>query len=164
MFTTIYMLTALIIGDSHVAEHSHLGRYLKQNLEQQKYKVNIKGFVGIGSYGLSKKEFNKHNLTIIVLGTNDIPGNGAYRSYVNLSYKYPYAFVVGPPKFKNKSLDSRSRKISDMQHRIFGNRFINSRLCYGIDKRFNDGVHFTDKSALSWSNCILKYIKAENEK
>ncbi len=156
--------TALIIGDSHVAEHSYLGKHLKQGFENKGYKTLVQGFVGIGSYGLSKKRFNQQNITIIVLGTNDIPGNGAYRSYINLYNRYPYAFVVGPPAFKNKRLELISQRISEIQLRIFGSRFINSRQCNGIDKRASDGVHFINSSAKNWSSCILEHIKKENEK
>jgi hypothetical protein len=162
MLAQMFLLVAVILGDSHAAGYP--GRILSQELWLEGYDASlIDARVGRKAKDVVNKPLKlSSDITVIFIGSNDPINRNTVKSYLDLSELYPNAYVVGPPVFEDRSLDARSKIISRLQRRVFGNNAINSRRC--TDKysgRTRDGVHFTKDGAKRWVNCILSEIRSK---
>ncbi len=99
--------------------------------------------------------FEDSPFQVIIMGTNDSPTRATERAYRRVAADYPEAYLVGPPKYKGH-LGSRTDRVAEIQRRVFGERWIDSRPCTSdMTGRAKDGVHFTKDGAKTWIDCVV---------
>lgn len=131
-----------------------------KELRSRGYTTIEMGKEKLSSLGLSRQfvYFNA-DLVVIFIGTNDSPRRHTLLALKRLKKLYPQAYVVGPPDFPTRPrIQARTSKVILIQKRVFGRRFIDSRLCPNMQDRWSDGIHFTLRGAQSWVRCVSEKL------
>jgi hypothetical protein len=156
--TTFLFLVALIMGDSH-AEGAP-GSYLARLLSVRNYQTTVISKVGHRTTTMARQTiiFADSDLKVIIMGTNDSPGEATELAYRKISRDYPDAYLIGPPAYRG-TLGLRTSQVAEIQKRVFRGRWFDSRPCTSsFVGRTRDGVHFTREGAKLWMDCVIAEI------
>lgn len=155
---TLFFLIVLIMGDSHA--EGYPGTYLAQVMRNRDHQTTVMSKVGLRITTMAKQTilFEDAAFKVIIMGTNDSPGRATELAYRKVAQDYPDAFLISPPAYRG-ALGLRTNQVAQIQQKVFGNRWIDSRPCTSDFKgRTTDTIHFTKDGAKRWMDCVIAEI------